>query len=70
MDAKEKAASLAKGFGENVDGVWKITYRNTSPRPMLMRSMEMDSTANIESTYQDAKIIIRDQVDVVFRLED
>ena len=70
LDAKEKAASLAKGFGEVVDGVWRITYRNSSPRPMLMRSMEMDSSANIESTYQDAKIIIRDEVDVVFRLED
>ncbi|WP_017223392.1 oxidative stress defense protein [Moritella dasanensis] len=70
VDAKEKAASLAKGFGEKVDGVWKITYRNSSPRPMLMRSMAMDSTANVESTYQDAQIIIRDQVDVVFRLED
>ncbi|EDM65404.1 hypothetical protein PE36_11727 [Moritella sp. PE36] len=70
LDAKEKAASLAKGFGESVDGVWRITYRNSSPRPMLMRSMEMDSSANIESTYQDAKIIIRDEVDVVFRLED
>jgi len=70
IDAQEKAASLAKGFGENVDGVWKITYRNSATRPMLMRSMEMDSTANIESTYQDAKIIIRDQIDVVFRLED
>ena len=70
IDAKEKAVSLAKGFGENVDGVWKITYRNSPPRPMLMRSMTMDSTANIESTYQDAQIIIRDQVDVIFRLED
>jgi uncharacterized protein YggE len=70
VDAKEKAASLAKGFGEKVDGVWKITYRNSSPRPMLMRSMAMDSKANVESTYQDAQIIIRDQVDVVFRLED
>lgn len=70
MDAKEKAASLAKGFGERVDGVWKITYRNSSPRPMLMRSMAMDATANTDSTYQDTKIIIRDQIDVVFRLAD
>lgn len=70
LDAKEKAASLAKGFGEKVDGVWRITYKNASPRPMLMRSMAMDASANVESTYQDAQIIIRDQVDVVFRLED
>ena len=70
LDAKEKAQSLAKGFDEKVDGVWKITYRSSQPRPMLMRSMAMDSSQNIESSYQDTKIIIRDQVDVVFRLED
>ncbi|CAM3213981.1 oxidative stress defense protein [Moritella viscosa] len=70
LDAKEKAQSLAKGFDEKVDGVWKITYRSSQPRLMLMRSMAMDSAQNVESSYQDEKIIIRDQVDVVFRLED
>ncbi|QUM89357.1 oxidative stress defense protein [Moritella sp. 36] len=70
LDAKEKAQSLAKGFDEKVDGVWKITYRSSQPRPMLMRSMLLGAAADVESSYQDDKIIIRDQVDVVFRLED
>lgn len=70
LDAKEKAASLAKGFGENIEGVWKITYRSGTARPMLMRTMAMDNNASIESSYQDAEIIIRDQVDVIFRMEE
>ncbi|QUM76512.1 oxidative stress defense protein [Moritella sp. 24] len=69
-NAKEKAQSLAKGFEEEIEGVWKITYRTAQPRPILMRAMAMDASPNIESTYQDAQIVIRDQVDVVFRLED
>jgi len=70
LDAQEKAQSLANGFDQKVDGVWKITYRTSPTRPVLMRSMAMDNSANIESTYQDAEIIIRDKVDVVFRLKD
>lgn len=69
-NAKEKADSLAKGFDEKVDGVWKVTYRTSQPRPILMRAMAMDSSPNIESSYQDTQVVIRDQVDVVFRLED
>jgi len=69
-DAKQKAQSLASGFDEKVDGVWKISYRQSQSRPVMMRAMAMDSSANIESSYQDTKIVIRDQVDVVFRLKD
>lgn len=69
-DAKQKAQSLANGFDEKIDGVWKISYRQSQSRPVMMRSMAMDSSANIESSYQDTQIVIRDQVDVVFRLKD
>ncbi len=70
QDAKTRANSLASGFGEEVDRVWKITYRASPARPMMMRTMAMDASSNIEASYKDTQIVIRDQVDVVFRLED
>lgn len=70
LDAKQKAQSLAHGFDEKLDGVWKISYRKSQTRPVLMRAMAMDTGANIESSYQDSQIVIRDQVDVIFRLKD
>ncbi len=69
-DAMEKAESLAKGFGEKIDGgVWRITYQAASPRPMMMR-MAMDAAPETSATYQDSQITIRDRVEVVFKLEE
>lgn len=70
LDAQTKAKSLAKGFGERIKGVWKITYHASNPRPVLMRAMAMDAAPETSATYQDAKITIRDRVEVIFRLED
>lgn len=69
-DAIAKAESLASGFDVDLDGIWNISYRASVPVPMMMRTMAMDASSNIEASYQDAKIVIRDRVDVVFRLED
>ncbi|MCW8330566.1 oxidative stress defense protein [Photobacterium sp. SDRW27] len=68
-DAMVKAESLAKGFGEKIDGVWRITYQAASPRPMMMR-MAMDAAPETSATYQDTQITIRDRVEVVFKLEE
>ena len=68
-DAMDKAESLAKGFGEKIDGVWSITYHAASPRPVMMR-MAMDAAPAISATYQDAQITIQDRVEVVFKLEE
>jgi uncharacterized protein YggE len=68
-DAMEKAESLAKGFGEKIDGVWRITYQASHPRPVMMR-MAMDAAPETAATYQDAQITIRDRVEVVFKLEE
>ncbi|GAB3523516.1 oxidative stress defense protein [Photobacterium alginatilyticum] len=68
-DAMEKAESLAKGFGEKIDGVWRITYQVSHPRPVMMR-MAMDAAPETAATYQDAQITIRDRVEVVFKLEE
>nr|WP_086940284.1 SIMPL domain-containing protein [Thaumasiovibrio occultus] len=68
-DAIEKANSLADGFGMDVDGVWKITYRSASPMP-VMRSMALESNAaDVSATYQDASLTVDDQVSVIFKLK-
>ena len=68
-DAVAKAESLAKGFGEKLDGVWRINYHAASPRPVMMR-MAMDAAPATSETYQDTQITIRDRVEVVFKLEE
>ncbi|MUL02267.1 oxidative stress defense protein [Aliivibrio fischeri] len=67
-DANEKAASLAKGFGTSVKGVWKVSYHNNYSQPVLMRSMAMDSAANTAESYQDNQMVISDSVSVVYRI--
>lgn len=67
-DANSKADSLAKGFGHKLGSVWQIDYNMPSSQPVLMRSMAMD--AKMESnTYQDSTIVIRDRVDVIYKLD-
>ena len=67
-DANSKAESLAQGFGKELKGVWSINYNMSGQQPVLMRSMAMD--AKIESnSYQDSQIVIRDRVDVIYKLD-
>ncbi|BDR17086.1 oxidative stress defense protein [Vibrio sp. STUT-A16] len=68
QDAREKAASLATGFEKKLGDVWQINYRQMHVQPVLMRSMAMDSKEGANS-YQDSTMIIRDQVDVVYKLK-
>lgn len=67
-DANSKAESLAEGFGKDLNGVWQINYNMSAQQPILMRSMAMD--AKVESnSYQDSRIVIRDRVDVIYKLD-
>ena len=68
-DATQKAKFLADGFEREVDGVWRISYDNNSNRPMLMRSMALGAE-KASNTYQDSSIVIRDRVDVIYKLKD
>lgn len=68
-DAKNKANSLAQGFGQELGHVWQINYNSHSAKPVLMRAMSMDMKTE-SNGYQDSTIVIRDRVDVIFRLED
>ncbi len=67
-DAREKAGSLATGFEKKLGDVWQINYRQMHVQPVLMRSMAMDSKEGANS-YQDSAMIIRDQVDVIYKLK-
>ncbi|MCG9665657.1 oxidative stress defense protein [Vibrio mediterranei] len=66
-DAQSKAASLAKGFDQNLGKVWRIEYRQPMNQPIVMRSMAMDSKMESNS-YQDSVITIRDRVDVTYQI--
>ncbi|WP_194437545.1 oxidative stress defense protein [Vibrio sp. A621] len=68
-DAKAKAQSLAQGFEQDLGKVWQINYNSPSTRPVLMRAMSMDMKSE-SNGYQDSTIVIRDRVDVVYRLEE
>ena len=67
-DAQSKAGSLAAGFDRELGSVWQINYNARNPQPVLMRAMSMDMKSE-SNGYQDSTLVIRDQVDVVYRLE-
>lgn len=67
-DAQHKAGFLAKGFGKSLGEVWQIHYNQANVQPVIMRSMAMDAKRESNS-YQDSSVIIRDQVDVIYKLE-
>ncbi|KGY11760.1 hypothetical protein NM22_13945 [Vibrio tubiashii] len=67
-DAMTKAESLAQGFGQELGDVWRINYRMSGQQPVLMRSMAMDARSE-SSGYQDSTIILRDSVEVIYRLD-
>lgn len=71
QDAKEKAHSLAKGFEVSLGGVWRISYDNSYVQPVLYAAKAMDSRMASESAgYDDASLVIKDQVSVVFKLAE
>ncbi|MPW34918.1 oxidative stress defense protein [Vibrio sp. B1Z05] len=67
-DAKLKAESIAEGFDRTLGEVWQVNYQSPQVRPMLSRSMAMDSSERANS-YQDTTIVIKDRVDVVYKLK-
>ncbi|GEM76442.1 oxidative stress defense protein [Vibrio sagamiensis] len=67
-DAKNKAIFLAEGFEKQLGDVWLINDDRVPPLPVLTRSMMMD-TEQSSNGYQDSKLIIRDQIDVIYKLK-
>ncbi|MGF1720150.1 oxidative stress defense protein [Vibrio kyushuensis] len=68
-DANAKAQSLAQGFDQDLGSVWRIDYNMPSSQPVLMRSMSMDAKSESNS-YQDSTLVIRDRVDVIYKLQN
>ncbi|WP_350431587.1 oxidative stress defense protein [Shewanella sp. H8] len=68
-DAKQKAQSLAKGFDEQIAGVWEVRYfPQQSHQPEMYRA-SMKMNADVSQTYQQGQITISDRVEAVFRLK-
>nr|WP_231892541.1 MULTISPECIES: oxidative stress defense protein [unclassified Vibrio] len=67
-DAQFKAKSIAEGFDKQLDGVWQISYQSPQVRPMLSRSVQMDSPERT-SSYQDSRIVIKDRINVIYKLK-
>lgn len=71
VNAKAVAASLAKGFDSEVEGVWQIDY-NTESHPMPYRmasyARNMADSAAVNQSYSENNIVIADSVNVVFKL--
>ncbi|USD41539.1 oxidative stress defense protein [Vibrio sp. SCSIO 43135] len=68
-DANQKAKSLAEGFEQELGPVWRVNYNMQNNQPVLMRSMAMDAKSEA-SSYQDSTIVIRDRVDVIYKLDN
>ncbi|MDE1514686.1 MAG: oxidative stress defense protein [Vibrio sp.] len=67
-DAKQKAQSLAKGFERRLEGVWRVEYNTPSVEPIMMRAANVSEKIDVSDTYQDSSLLIRDRVDVVYKL--
>lgn len=70
-DAKQKAEALAKGFQRDLAKVWRIEYNSMTPQPILMRASNMMSEKSkslVDDSYQDSTLVIRDRVDVIYKL--
>ncbi|WP_351010859.1 oxidative stress defense protein [Shewanella sp. S1-58-MNA-CIBAN-0166] len=68
-DAKQKAQSLAKGFGEQIAGVWQVRYFPQQANQPEMYRASMKMNADVAQTYQQGQVNISDRVEVVFRLK-
>ncbi|GGQ27101.1 oxidative stress defense protein [Shewanella litoralis] len=68
-DAKQKAESLAKGFGEQVAGVWQVRYFPTQAHQPEMYRASMKMNADVAQTYQQGQVIVSDRVEAIFRLK-
>ena len=68
-DAKQKAESLAKGFGEQVAGVWQVRYFPTQAHQPEMYRASMKMNADVAQTYQQGQVAVSDRVEAIFRLK-
>ncbi len=71
VDAKNKANSIAQGFGDKIDGVWEIRYFDQHPvQPVMLRMNAASPSFDAAESYQQGQVTISDRIEVVFRLKD
>lgn len=69
-DAQQKAKSLAEGFGEELDGVWEISYFEQRPvQPVMLRMNSEAKSFDAGPSYQQGQVTIQDRVEVTYRLK-
>ncbi|MBW3515338.1 oxidative stress defense protein [Shewanella sp. NKUCC01_JLK] len=70
VDAKQKAESLAKGFGENLGKIWQIRYYDQRPvQPVMLRMSAKADAMGAAESYQYGQVSIEDRVEVVYKLK-
>ncbi|GIU47467.1 oxidative stress defense protein [Shewanella sairae] len=70
-DAQQKAKTLAAGFGEEIDGVWQISYFEQRPiQPVMLRMNSEAKSFDAGQSYQQGQVMIQDRVEVTYRLKD
>lgn len=70
-DAQQKAKTLAAGFGEEIDGVWEISYFEQRPiQPVMLRMNSEAKSFDAGQSYQQGQVMIQDRVEVTYRLKD
>lgn len=70
VDAKQKAESLAKGFGENLGKIWQIRYYDQRPvQPVMLRMNAKADAMGAAESYQYGQVTIEDRVEVVYKLK-
>ncbi len=68
-NAQQNAKLLAQGFNLQLGEVWEIRYQSQPviPAPGLYRATTLDESS-VFKDYQDTNIVIRDNVDVIYKL--
>jgi hypothetical protein len=71
-NAKDKAASLAKGFDVTLKGIWDVHYgdNNNYPSPRMAYDLNMSSMKSVNESYQQKEIRISDTVSVTYLIQN
>lgn len=70
IDAKQKAQSLAKGFGEQLGQIWQIRYYDQRPvQPVMLRMSAKMADMGAAESYQFGQATIEDRVEVIYKLK-
>lgn len=65
-DSMEKASALAQAYQAELGKIYSLNYQKLSPRPLMIRAVQDELTAN---SYQTKTISINDSVHAVFLLK-